>query len=94
MELEVGDRHRAAGEKGGPAGEQAEGDQETGDELDEAANPELGADLRRLIGENAEDLLHAVKGEHQSGDDAQGGVDGFGQGCESTIHGRCLLIKS
>ena len=74
MSLEVGDRHLAGGDEGGDAGEQTERDQQAADELD---GPRGDHQRRRhlLTAEPAEQLLRAVAGEQQTGDDAQHGVE-------------------
>src|SRR5207302_10017619 len=72
VEQEIGDGHHAAGQEGGPPGEEAERDRGAAQELDEAADPDLMivAEFHGLP-EDAEDFLHAVERKHQAGDDPQ-----------------------
>src|SRR6185436_5900730 len=62
---EVGEGHEAAGDEGGQAREEADGDQGAADELDGPRDPDDGG--RRPRGDPAEDaqqLLRAMTGEH------------------------------
>jgi hypothetical protein len=65
--------------------QEADQDQRAGDELDDAADPELAAD-RDLVAEHAEQLRQGVQGEHEAADDAQRGV-GLGLEPMEACHG-------
>jgi hypothetical protein len=79
MNGEVGVRHRAGGEGGGGAGEQADEDQGSADELDESGVPAgPGAGREGVTGapvpaEHAEHRRQAVEEEQQSDDDPEQG---------------------
>lgn len=70
MELNIGNRHRTAGEEGGQLGEQSESDKDSGDQFNHATDPELREHFWLTAGHDAEYLLSPVKGEEKANDDA------------------------
>src|SRR5580704_2646848 len=79
VKLQEGDGHLSRREERGRAREQPERDERAGDELDEAADPQLREHLGRVIDEDAEELLDAVTQKHRAGDDPQRGEDDRGE---------------
>src|SRR6266852_10003890 len=64
--------------EGCPAGHESEGDGKPADELDHAAEPELRSDRGLEVRQDAKDLLEAMEGEHQPGDDPEKRVEDIG----------------
>ena len=71
MRLEVGRGHFAAGDEGDEAREDSRGDHQTANELDDARKTKLRHQRHLLAAEHAKELLGAVTGEEQAGDDAE-----------------------
>ncbi len=74
MELNVGNRHGATGEKCRPACLKADRDQDTTYQLNHAPKPQLRADGGLVLRQNTENLLNAMKRENCSGADSQYGI--------------------
>src|SRR3989338_4394648 len=71
VKLEIRHGHLAAAEKRRPAGLKAHQDQQAANQLDESAEPQLGSHRRLELTEKPQNLLGAVKGEHEPRNDAQ-----------------------
>src|SRR6266849_2212978 len=70
--------------EGCPAGHESDGDGQPADELDHAAEPELRSDRGLEVRQHAENLLEAVEGEHQPGDDPEKRVEDIGLRLQET----------
>lgn len=84
VKLDVSHSHGAARKECGPDGQHPEGDSKSGGQLNQPAEPELGTDRWLMIGQDPENLLKAVEGEHDAGQDAQNRINGVGFGTEKT----------